>query len=586
MSPIIPLHFRQAILHVNNQQYQLKAGQSNSFDEIFADFQQEDIEHGTRYSIFLHPKQDLVVRRLELQFSLQLDAQARILANGYQSWSATDLVNPSDGIQRLRSIAKRYVGLTGDEYIADIPRGKGYVHSWTYTFIEPSAGSKYLMASLNEKTGFTIFLYDAANAVLTVRKDMDDLVLSHSFPSLDFCILQGELTQILYDQWASLMDLSKPNLAPSIGWASGLSQGSSLSKESVLQSLNGFKSALDPIQDTLPSGQKIHFQIDDGWQNQVGDWLSPKPSFSGTMPDLVGAIKREGMIPGLWLSPWVATQHAEVFKKHPHWFLKDKHNKPLKIGWSNQWKGWYYALDFYDSEVRDHITGVFHVLLDQWGFELLKLDYLFAVCLRPPKGKTRGQVMHEALEFMRRLCGHRLMLANGVPLGSAIGLADYCRVCANLRSTKEQSLSAYVRHRERSNLIFALKSILYRSPLLSRFFMNDGDISTLQGKSTQLSENEQYTTLLIKALSTSILYTSDQVDQYSPEQMAEWTEAIALHDSSQYRFKEIQEEVYQISFEAGGQQCALVSNLTKKATVTKAGQKVYDLEAFESWLEG
>jgi alpha-galactosidase len=448
------MRFRQAILTVNGKTHTLLPNRANTFEEIYADFQQQDGEGGagTRYSVFLHPKQDVTIQRLEIQFDMPLPPDARFLANGYQSWSESRLLKVSEGIPRLRAVARKHMGFYGDEHIDGIPRGRGFLHSWTYVYVPrnsvpghrperssrvqghlPERRSGVLCGSLNERTGFTLFLYDQRSGILTVRKDMDGLALRHSFPALDFWVAEGE-EQWLFDTYFKNGEIAPPAAPAAIGWTSWYRHFTNISEAVLLQNLDSFAAQLPEsfIPKKSGSGSSVHampyFQIDDGWQTAVGDWLSTKPEFPNGMRHIALKIKEKGMNPGLWLAPFVASAKSELVRRHPEWLLKDKKGRPLKVGWNPMWGGWYYALDFYQDGVREYLSGVFHLVQDKWGFELLKLDFLFAVALAPPPGKTRGGVMWEAMEFLRNLVGTGRILACGVPLGSAFGQVDYCRI--------------------------------------------------------------------------------------------------------------------------------------------------------------
>jgi alpha-galactosidase len=54
--------------------------------------------------------------------------------------------------------------------------------------------------------------------------------------------------------------------------------------------------------------------------------------------------------------------------------------------------------------------------LNEWGYHMVKLDFLYSVCLIPTKTKTRGQIMTEAMKFLRECVGDKLILGCGVPL--------------------------------------------------------------------------------------------------------------------------------------------------------------------------
>ena len=556
------MHLRQAILQIDQQTYALTPNRANSFDEIFVDFRQETPEQGggVRYHIFLHPKQDVTVRRLELQFEIPTQPDDRFFANGYQSWSESRLLRVTDQLPRLRRVARNTMGYSGDEYITNIPRGKGHLHAWTYTYFQRASGKSSLFCgSLHEKTGFTLLLYDQRNSLLTVRKDLSDLRLSHSFPALDIWMDEGEETD-LFDRYFQAMALPPPTAPPALGWTSGYRHFTNISAEILSKDL-------DSLTDTpiTTAASPAYFQIDDGWQTAVGDWLSIQPGFPGGMTRMAADIRAKGLLPGLWLAPFVAAKDADLVKKHPDWLLKDARGRPLRVGRNAQWGGWYYALDFYNGAVRDYLSGVFHLVLEKWGYELVKLDFLFAVCLAPPPGKTRGAVMYEAMEFLRQQVGTRRILASGVPLGSCFGLVDYCRIGGGIHLAWEHRLLAFLHHRERVSTLAGLHSTLGRWALNGRAFHNDPGMFILREKEQKLTLPQQQTLLIINVLLGNLLFTADDLSQYSPEQTAELEGALMWRGSRILAVREPETEVYAIYFEREKEHYTAFCNLNGKA---------------------
>jgi alpha-galactosidase len=331
----------------------------------------------------------------------------------------------------------------------------------------------------------------------------------------------------------------------------------------------------------LPS----YFQIDDGWQTAVGDWLTVKPAFPHGMRHISLKIKEKGLQPGLWLAPFVVSAKSELMRRHPEWLLKDAKGKPIKVGWNPMWYGWYYALDFYQDGVREYLSGVFHTVLDKWGFDLLKLDFLFAVALAPPPGKTRGGVMWEAMEFLRRLMGNKRMLACGVPLGAAFGLADYCRIGGDVHLSWRHPMLSFLRHRERVDTLSALRSTLGRWQLNGRAFQNDPDVFILRNENQHLNPAQQETLLLINVLLGSLLFTSDDFGKYSAEQKAELEEALSWQGSQISSVVEWTEDVWQIALVQGASSWSAFSNLTSQDKKLSLPNGAWvDLRPFETLI--
>lgn len=553
------MQFRQAILKIDNQCYTLNPGRANSFDDIYVDFQNQPENGGERWSVFLHPKQDVTIQRLEIQFDLQLPPDARFFANGYQSWSESRLLGLNEAIPRLHPWTKKLLGYYGDGYLPDIPRGRGRLHSWTYTYVLRNAvpGIQFF-GSLNESTGFTLFLYDQPKGMLRVRKDMDGLQLSHSFPALDFWTAEGK-EQEIFDRYFQALEIKPPAPSSVISWTSWHKYFTRISEEILLQNLDGVANSGLPFS---------HFLIDDGWQTATGDWLSVKPAIPQGLGFLAQKIRERGLSPGLWFAPFVAAKHSDLARKHPEWLLKDNKGGLLKAAWNPYWGDWYYALDFYNNEVRNHLGGVFHTILDKWGYELLKLDFLYAVCLAPPPGKTRGQVMYEAMEFLRKLAGTKTTLACGVPLGAAFGLADFCRIGGNIHLAWEHRFLNFFHFRERLSTLASLRSMLGRWQLNGRAFHNDPDAFILRYENQKLTPEQQQTVLTVNALLGKLLFTSDDVSKYSPEQTCELEAALELRGSRVTAVFEMGKDVFRIDFENDGKRYAAYCNLTgRKKTI-------------------
>jgi alpha-galactosidase len=223
------------------------------------------------------------------------------------------------------------------------------------------------------------------------------------------------------------------------------------------------------------------------------------------------------------------------------------------------------------------------MLLDKWGFELLKLDFLFAVALAPPPGKTRGGVMWEAMEFIRHLMGKRAMLACGVPLGAAFGLADYCRIGGDVHLSWRHSLLSFLRHRERVDTLASLHSTLGRWQLNGRAFQNDPDVFILRIENQKLNPEQQQTLLTINSLLGSLLFTSDDLGQYSETQVAEFEDAMMLRGSRIRSVFEIEPDVWGIRFEQDKTQWMAFCNLTgKQKTISPSNGNRLELSSFET----
>lgn len=548
------MQFHSASIRYNDTEEIFFPGKMTFFDECYIDFQIEETSTYQRHKITVHPKQDIQLQALELIFQLSIQPTDRLFCNGYQSWSESREYSPEESIEPLRPIAKKWLKYAGDQQFSNINKGKGWLHSWTYTYQRRIGKTFIFFGSLREDTAFTLFQYDLKLNQLIIKKDIEDLTLSHSFPVLDVVFLSGKEDQV-FGTWVSLME-NEPPLSPHLtGWTSWYQHYTDVTEEIVLENTRAFSELNSPI-DII--------QIDDGYQEAVGDWLNIKSSFPNGMASLAQKIHEHGFKAGLWLAPFVCDQRSEIFKKHQDWLLKDATGNLVKAGYIPLWKGWFYALDFYNKQVQEYLTGVLFTALNKWNYDLLKLDFLYAVCLCPPKGKTRGQVMHEAMQFLRHNMENKLMLACGVPLASAFHCADYCRIGGDIHLQWENRLPNFLRHRERVSTISSLNSTISRRQLNGRVFHNDPDVFILREENNQLSPDQQYSILLINRLLGNLLFTSDNPKKYSPETLSELQLIFELKNTKVQWVESFGKDRYRIDCMQQAKNYAVFCNLSNK----------------------
>jgi alpha-galactosidase len=168
-------------------------------------------------------------------------------------------------------------------------------------------------------------------------------------------------------------------------------------------------------------------QVDDGWETRVGDWW-PNDKFPSGMRALAERVRDVGLIPGLWLAPFIALPGSELATRRPELLLRDHRGEPVVAGYN--WDTGYYALDLTRADARHHLAEMIGRVVHEWGFRYLKLDFVNAALApadRAP-GTGREQVYRDALALVRQIAGHDVyLLGSGAPLLPSVGLLDGIR---------------------------------------------------------------------------------------------------------------------------------------------------------------
>jgi len=163
------------------------------------------------------------------------------------------------------------------------------------------------------------------------------------------------------------------------------------------------------VYDTLPKVKRMGFTwvtLDDGWQNNYGDWqLDPKkfPRGDADIRAMVGRIHQEGFKAQLWWSPLSAVPDSKLLMNEPDLALGNRDGSRRKISWWNS----YYLCPANSRVVEYHKELVRKILVD-WGFDGLKLDgqHMNGVpaCYKPAHHHKRPEDSVEALpDFFREI---------------------------------------------------------------------------------------------------------------------------------------------------------------------------------------
>jgi len=284
-----------------------------------------------------------------------------------------------------------------------------------------------------------------------------------------------------------------------LGWCSWYQFHQDISAEKMYRNL---KAACE-MQPDLPLDL---FQIDDGFQAQVGDWLEFSPDF----PDGVGSLAREitaaGFTPGLWLAPYIIHSKAKLKRQHPDWLLRNRFGFQVNTGFI--WDNLNTALDLTHPEALDYTREVVKTAVREWGFTFLKLDFLYAAAVQGryrDRTKTRAQVLRRGFEVLREAAGPEVhLLGCGAPLGSSIGIFESMRIGSDV----DQRWKPYIKRS--GSFLFkeysvpsarnAIQNTLTRAPLHLRWWTNDPDCLLVRTDS-------ELTLAEIHSLATSIALT-------------------------------------------------------------------------------
>ena len=459
------------------------------------DLSLELVQKEERTTITLHAKKPikLVTSSFEVPYTYEEGDQLYI--NGYQSWTETREFELSEYLRDLKKvpaiIRNRYhLENYGDAWFMDYQ--KDNFHSFTFAYRRHRDGETHFIGSLNEENAFLIIHYKKEENILSIRSDCEYKEVEDAFCLYDFVEYTGEMMDTA-EQYFSHYGVCKAQ--PIRGYTSWYLHYQKINEDKMHIALKG-----------VDSNHFDLFQIDDGYETFVGDWMEiDKKKFPHGLKPLVDEIHGKGLKAGIWLAPFVCEKKSRLYKEHPDWLYHES-GKPVFAGcnWSGD-----VTLDLRLPEVQDYIKQCLNFYIDM-GFDFFKLDFLYAAALiHEDGGMTRAEIMRKSMKGLREILGDKLILGCGVPLSSAFNLVDYCRIGPDVSDSYDDSFIMRKLHRERVSTKVTMQNTIFRSIMDGTVFRCDPDVYVLRDTNTNIPGEARRALTIINHLCGSVYMTSD-----------------------------------------------------------------------------
>lgn len=497
---------------------------------------------GEVFDVKLQALRDIRVTECTIEAAHRFASSGRVLMNGYQSWTDTHETDIRAFRHGLRGLPRHLINhflldAAGDYRFVDYGFARGRMHGWTYATMR-RGGSVFLIGSLNEDDGFTLIRFDTGQQLINVEKECPNRII-RAGETLHLCriaaIMRGRandeartLTGMpqaeaeAFDRWFQLMGVRRLPARPMVGYSSWYRHFNSINEQNIGEDLDATAAVMRAV--NARGAQRV-FEIDDGYA-KVGDWVEPyEAKFPHGLKPLVKRIEAAGFTPGLWMAPFACERDSDTFMQHPDWILRNHAGEPVQTG--THWGG-AFALDTLNPAVRAFVTRVIHTFTRDWGFKLLKVDFLYAACMEPHGGMNRGELMADAMQLLRDAAGPDVQLLGcGVPLASAFGRVEYCRIGCDVGLDWNNRFYYSILSRERVSTKRSLENTVGRAPLNGRAFLNDPDIFFLRDD-VDMSRGQKDLLLTGDACFASALLTSDNMRTWTLGDVERFQRAIDL----------------------------------------------------------
>jgi alpha-galactosidase len=298
------------------------------------------------------------------------------------------------------------------------------------------------------------------------------------------------------------------------GWCSWYYYFGGVSEQAVLENVE----FLAAQRDELPLA---YFQVDDGYQADIGDWTTTNDKFPHGLAWLAEQIHSKGFKAGLWLAPFLAASTSALYREHPEWIVHDGDGRPVLA--IRHWDRDCYALDCTHPGAQAWLTRLARTFVGEYRFDYLKLDFIYAGAVegvRYHRRATRAQAYRRGLEAIRQEASDAFILGCGAPLGPSVGLvhaqrigpdvAAYWRLPGRLATEQLPIVSLPACEN-------AIRNSLARFWTHGRLWLNDPDCLLVRDSETALSLDEVRSLATAVALSGGMVFLSDAMAKLPAE---------------------------------------------------------------------
>ncbi|MFW5770162.1 MAG: alpha-galactosidase [Spirochaetota bacterium] len=487
-----------------------------------------------RIDLRIHFNRNTFLKNITLNTVILSDIDAADLAffkNGYQSWSYSGTLFEAD---RQRKPRFSFV-IANQENVNNPPTGKkGHVTSDMFCFIGNKANGRGIfigqLPPFSQLVEYS-FMFSHRQHIMDITWDFNCNVKAGEWISLDPVFFrEGEIHNELDEYTKMAADARSVPRTPDLrrGWCSWYYYYTDITIEEIQQNLRFSREKSIPFQ---------FFQIDDGYQAGIGDWLDLKNGFNGSMKMLADSIRDSGYVPGLWVAPFIASKKSRLIQEYPRWVMRDRSGKPVVAGYNPNWDGTYYALDITSPGYLQWLEKVFTTIRYEWGFEYIKLDFMYAASLPGmlhDSSMSRAGALELGLSKIREFSGDdAFLLGCGMPISGAVGYMNAMRVSCDVsqgwRPSFIERLAGGDSHVETRG---AIRNSLVRAFMHGKFWINDPDCLMLRRQHTGLTPHQRdslYNAIMIMG---GMMVISDRMTDYTPGEMDDLFRAFDIFEKT------------------------------------------------------
>lgn len=486
--------------------------------------------------IIFKPKGRIFIKQISTTYLINKPKDYFIFRNGFQSWSPSNFFK--NEIKEKAPLLKilKYHYLDPENLSSNI--------SYSFTVLKGDKQYLYLINDNSDHFVYFVFEKNKIKIVFEIDRFLNEEVkLKIKVEESEKPILNQNFNKKIY------------------GWTSWYYYYRNINKEEIFKNID----ALENIPFKLD-----YFQIDDGWQKSIGDW-EENEKFRNSLKEICDRLNKKGILPGIWLAPFITEKNSKVFLERKDLLLKNKHGEIFPCGYNPLWSGYFYPLDIEKEEVKEKILkSLKH--LRELGFKLFKLDFLYAGFIKGDNSASRYEKFVNFMWEIRNELKDSIILGCGAPFILKDNLYDILRIGPDTMDGWKNSFLRLIGFEGRVEAYNSLRNTLLRDIFTPQKFLFDPDVIFLKPK--KLNNFEKETIIIVNFLLSNIIFFSDPIYHLKKEDFVLIESLKQIGDYSLIDF-DFQDDLYKYTFNGEKYDFCLYVNLSDRVKKVDRNKKEF-----------
>ena len=345
------------------------------------------------------------------------------------------------------------------------------------------------------------------------------------------------------------------------GWESWYNHYANINENLIREDLKNLTTTDNIIK--LGNYSSKIFQIDDGWEQALGDWDLNSERFPDSFSNITKDIEAQGFIPGLWIAPFIIDSRSKTATAHSDWLLRDENGNLVPAGYNPLWgkKGTFYCLDLSCDEVIAHLDSILDKIINQWGFRYIKLDFLYAGMLWGNYSQKTAsyKIFTRALKTItsRKVTKDGKPVAYlgcGCPFELSFKYLPLSRIGCDTLEKWTNPMLRFINWNGRNEAYLNIKDTLGHALWNNTIFINDPDVIFIREENCTLTKNQKFLIAAVNELFGSQLMYSDDpgnAKEAEKELTKEILEFTNKYENEEFEIVQNEKDYYTIISKSG-----------------------------------